>query len=211
MSTLRTALVRQFGNPSGLLGVIAGLIMQVRPSNRERNARTLELLDLRPEDFVLEVGFGPGVSIARAAQLASSGRVVGIDRSPLMLRQATRRNAKAIAAGRVELRLGSAERLPELAVRFDKVFAVNVYMFWDDAVAVLRGLRDVMRPGGEIALTQPRRAGATGDDTRAGAERMATSLRDAGFVEVRAELLVMSPVDAACVLGRVPGGGPKRA
>ncbi len=175
MSTVRTALVRQFGKPSGLLGTIAGLIMRVRPSNRERNMRTLALLDIRPEDHVLEVGFGPGLSIERAAELASRGKVVGIDHSQLMFRQARRRNAKAIGAARVELLLESAERLPDFPVRFDKVFAVNVYMFWNDPVTILRSLRDVMKPGGRIALTfQPRRRGATGDDTRAGAERMAT-------------------------------------
>ena len=59
-----------------------------------------------------------------------------------------------------------------------------------------------MMPGGVIALTlQPRRRDATGDDTRVAAERMATSLRDAGFENVRTEILDMTPVDAACVLG----------
>jgi SAM-dependent methyltransferase len=205
MSTVRSALVRQFRNPSGFLGTIAGFIMRVRPSNRERNMRTLALLDIRPEDHVLEVGFGPGLSVERAAEIASHGKVVGIDHSQLMFRQARRRNAKAIAAGRVELQLGSAERLPDFPVRFDKVFAVNVYMFWNDPVTILRGVRDVMKPGGAIALTlQPRQRGATGNDTRAAAERMATSLRDAGFEKVRTEILHMTPVDAACVLAQAP-------
>lgn len=209
MGTVRSALLRQFGKPSGLLGTIAGLIMRVRPSNRERSLRTLALLDIQPADHVLEVGFGPGLAVARAAELASRGKVVGIDHSQLMLRQARRRNAKAIGAGRVELLLGSSERLPAFQGRFDKVFAVNVYMFWNDPGSVLRGLREVMKPGGAIALTlQPRRRGATGDDTRAAAERMATSLGDAGFETVRAEILHMAPVDAACVLGRVPGRVP---
>ncbi|HEX9401806.1 MAG TPA: hypothetical protein VF912_16975 [Anaeromyxobacter sp.] len=73
MSAVRSALVRQFGKPSGLLGTIAGLIMRARPSNRERNVRTLVLLDIRPEDHVLEVGFGPGLAVALAAELASRG------------------------------------------------------------------------------------------------------------------------------------------
>ncbi len=205
MNTLRSAFVRQFGKPSGLLGAMASLIMQVRPSNRERNTRTLTLLDIQPEDHVLEVGFGPGLAVQRAAELASCGKVIGLDHSDLMLRQATRRNAKAIEAGRVELLLGSAERLPDVGVRFDKVFAVNVYMFWDEPVTVLRGIREVMKPGGRLSLTfQPRRRGATDDDTQAGAERMASSLRDAGFGNVRIEILEMTPVNAACVLGQVP-------
>lgn len=205
MSNEHGAIVRQFGKPSGFLGTIAGLIMRVRPSNRERSMRTLALLDVRPEDHVLEVGFGPGLAVERAAELASSGKVVGIDHSKLMLRQARGRNAKAIAAGRVQLLLGSAERLPELPLRFDEVFAINVHQFWSEPVTVLRGLRRVMKPGGAIALTfQPRRRGATGDDARTGAERMATSLLDAGFENVRVEILDMKPVDAACVLGQAP-------
>lgn len=205
MSALRSALVRQFAKPSGPLGVLAGLIMRVRPSNRRRNLRTLELLDIRPADRVLEVGFGPGLSVALAAERATEGKVVGIDHSRLMLRQATRRNARAIRAGRVELLLGSAETLPRLEEPFDRVLAVNVTMFWDDPGAVLGGLRRVMKPGGVIALTlQPRHRGATAGDTRAAAERMAASLRGAGFGEVRTEILEMAPVAAACVLGRAP-------
>ena len=107
MNSLRSALVEQFGKPSGLLGRVAGFIMRVRPSNRERNLRTLALLDIQPADQVLEVGFGPGLAIERAAELASRGKVVGIDHSALMLREARLRNAKAIADGRVELLLGS--------------------------------------------------------------------------------------------------------
>jgi len=172
--------------------------------NRLRNLRTLELLDIRPEDRILEVGFGPGLAVARAAELATAGKVVGIDHSELMLRQARRRNAKAIHAGRVELLLGSADALPRFEGRFDKVLSVNVYMFWKDPVSVLSGLRQVMKPGGVIALTlQPRRRGATADDTRVTAERMAASLQAAGFGQVRTEILEMAPVAAACVLGRV--------
>jgi ubiquinone/menaquinone biosynthesis C-methylase UbiE len=200
-----TTIVRQFGKPSGLLGEVAGLIMTFRPSNRERNERTLELLDIQPNDHVLEVGFGPGLGIERAAMIVRAGKVVGVDHSELMLRQASRRNAVAIAAGKVCLLLGSAEHLPDFGFRFDKVFAINVYMFWKEPVAVLRAIGSAMKPGGTVALTfQPRRRGATSKDTQMGAERMALSLRAAGFEEVRINTLEMDPVDAACVVGKLP-------
>lgn len=203
MSTVRSVIVRQFGKPSGPLGVLVGLVMRVRPSNRVRSSRTIDLLDLRPEDRILEVGFGPGLAVARAAEIVTAGKVVGIDHSELMLRQARRRNAKAIRAGRVELLLGSADALPRFEGRFDKVMAVNVYMFWKDPVSILGGLRQVMNPGGVVALTlQPRNRGATAYDTRLAAERMTASLLAAGFGEVRTEILEMAPVAAACVLGR---------
>lgn len=200
---MRSAIARQFGNPAGLLGRLAGLVMRVRASNRERTRRTVELLGVRSGDRVLEIGFGPGLGIEAMARLAGEGRVVGLDHSALMVRQATRRNAAAVAAGRVVLLLGSAERPPPLPGPFDKVMGVNVHMFWDDPVAVLRGLGGAIRPGGTIALTfQPRGRGATAERALAGAAGVASALRHAGFEEVRVEILEMAPVDAACVLAR---------
>lgn len=203
---MRNALVRQFSRPSGLLGRLAGLIMATRPSNLERNMRTLALVDIQPDDRVLEIGFGPGIAIERAAELAKRGKVIGVDHSELMLRQASHRNATAIAAGRVDLRFGTAEKLPEFSERFDKVIAINAYMFWKDPEAVLRGLRNQMKSGGVIALTfQSRRRGATNEDTQHGAEAIAASLQRVGFESVRIETFEMKPVNAACVLGKAPG------
>ncbi|HET9223120.1 MAG TPA: methyltransferase domain-containing protein, partial [Roseiflexaceae bacterium] len=74
----------------------------------ERNAWTLSLLDLRPEDHVLDVGCGPGALIQALAVQVTSGIAAGVDLSPVMLRQAARHNAKTIHAGRVQLQQGSA-------------------------------------------------------------------------------------------------------
>jgi ubiquinone/menaquinone biosynthesis C-methylase UbiE len=205
MERLRRAIVRQFGHPTGLVGRLVGLIMTTRASNRTRNRRTVELLDIRPDDRVLEVGHGPGLALAWAAERATRGTVVGIDHSLLMHRQAARRNARAIAAGRVQLHVAAVDTLPAFGAPFDKVFAVNVYMFWSEPVGALRRLASVMAPGGTIALTlQPRNRGATNEDTRRVGAQMAESLRAAGFSGVRIETLPLRPVDAACVLGRAP-------
>ncbi len=54
----------QFGNPHGALGNLAGFIMSHRASNVERITWAITLLDVKPENNVLEIGFGPGVGIA---------------------------------------------------------------------------------------------------------------------------------------------------
>ena len=54
--TIWAGVVRQFGKPTGTLGVLAGLVMSRRQSNRQRNDWTLDLLDIRPADRVLEPG-----------------------------------------------------------------------------------------------------------------------------------------------------------
>jgi hypothetical protein len=98
---------------------------------------------------------------------------------------------------------GTAEKLPEFSERFDKVIAINVYMFWKDPEAVLVELRNRMKSGGAIALTfQSRKRGATDEDTQRGAEGIAASLQRVGFESVRIEPFEMKPVNAACVLGK---------
>ena len=206
---LRRALVRQFGKPAGLLGHLAGLVMEHRPSNRERNRRTLELLEIQPGDTVLEIGVGPGFAFAGAAARASRGRLIGVDHSDVMIRRAARRNARAIAEGRAELLLTRAEELDLPAGSVDKAYAVNVFMFWRDPEAVLRRVLTVLRPGGRVAVThQPRQPRATHGDTTRDADRIAAALVAAGFGDVRVELLPMKPVDAACVLGVRSGENP---
>ena len=57
-----------------------------------KNRWTIELLDLKEDEHVLEIGFGPGVAIQMASQRVPRGVVVGIDHSEVMLRQAMKRN-----------------------------------------------------------------------------------------------------------------------
>ena len=109
---------RQFGHPRGLVGWLVGHLMAVK--NQGRSRWVLDLLDIRPEHRVLEVGFGSGVDIRRAAERARHGWVAGIDHSRTMVRQASRRNAGRIRPGQVELRQASAEALPYADGTFDR-------------------------------------------------------------------------------------------
>ena len=143
------SLAQQFRQPSGFLGQLAGFLFRI---NRERINWTIGQLDVQPADHMLEIGFGPGHGIQRAAGLAVLGKVAGVDFSETMLRQASRRNAVAIAAGCIELRLGDASRLPYPDNTFHKVFATNVVYFWKDPQANLQEIRRVMKPGGRLAL-----------------------------------------------------------
>lgn len=194
----------QFARPRGVLGHVAGWIMATRGSNVERSAWTIERLDVQPHHRVLEIGFGPGVALAELVRRASAGRVVGVDHSATMLRQARRRNARAVAEGRLELHVAGIERLPQLDAPFDRVLAVNCIQFWDDAARRLVELRELMRPGGRIAITlQPRHAGATDADARRLGDEIRARVEAAGFADVELALRAFPPVAAACVTGSV--------
>ena len=201
LKTIWVGVVRQFGKPTGMWGALAGLIMSRRQSNRQRNDWALGLLDIRPADRVLELGFGPGLGIRGAAERAHRGEVFGVDHSAVMLRQASKRNSAAISAGRVKLQLASVDALPDFPAQFDKIFGVNVHMFWSDAAAVIAELLVLLQPGGTLALTfQPRKPGATDADTAQAGDKLTDLLVRGGFEQVRTEVLKLTP-SAVCVLG----------
>ena len=150
MSVVDSILMRMFGRPKGILGRLGGIIMA--RTNRKFASWVINLLDIQPNDRVLEVGFGPGVGIQLLARSASAGYVAGIDPSEEMVGQATARNVKAIESGQVDLRHGSVEGLPFEDNTFDKALAINSMQVWPDAMAGLREIRRVMKPGGRIAL-----------------------------------------------------------
>ena len=143
------------------------------------------------------------MAIAGLAERATAGRVVGVDPSPVMLRQASRRNAAAIRAGLVQLHMSPVEDLPEeLGGPFDKLLAVNTVGAWPDPTARIVDLAGRMRPGGRVALvSQPRCPGATAQTTVAAGRELAGYLRQAGFSDLRTETLDLRP-PVVCVLGR---------
>lgn len=148
MSLARAVLLRMFARPRGILGRLGGVIMA--RTNDRCGAWVTELLAIRSDQSVLEVGFGPGATIKHLS--GAAGHVVGIDPSPVMVAQARGRNGEAIASGRVELQQGSADRLPFEDNAFDKAVAINSMQIWPDAISGLREIRRVMRSGGTIAL-----------------------------------------------------------
>ena len=191
----------QFAKPTGLAGWMVGHLMAIK--NRDRSVWVFSLLDLKPTDRVLEIGFGSGADVARASRTAAF--VAGVDHSDVMVRQATSRNAKAINEGRVNLRLGKVDELPYPDEHFHKVFAINSAQFWKEAVHSLAEISRVLKPGGWLAVAvQPRGKNVTDETTRQVGIGFSKALTAAGFDEVHCEFQQMRPVATVCVLGRRP-------
>ena len=151
MSIIDSIFMRMFGRPQGMLGRFGGIIMA--RMNQAFTYSVIDLLDIQPNDRVLEIGFGSGMGIQRLAELASTGYIAGIDYSKEMVEQATERNRSAINAGLVDLRQGSVESLPFEDSTFDKALTVNSMQVWSDAAIGLREIRRVLKKvEGKIAL-----------------------------------------------------------
>ncbi|HZB30549.1 MAG TPA: class I SAM-dependent methyltransferase, partial [Streptosporangiaceae bacterium] len=80
------------------------------------------------------------------------GSVCGVDPSPDMRDLAMRRNRRAAAAGRLDLRVGTAAATGFPDAAFDHVVTVNTVAIWPDLEAGLRELHRVTRPGGDVVI-----------------------------------------------------------
>ena len=97
---------------------------------------------------VVDVGSGAGFdSFIAAAQVGDTGRVVGIDMTPEMLKK-SRATAEALAYAHVEFREGLAEQLPVESGWADAVISNGVINLCADKKAVFAEIHRVLKPGG---------------------------------------------------------------
>jgi len=163
-----------FCAPKGALGRLGG---QLVSRDRWLPAWVLDLLEINPSDSILEVGSGPGLGLQLAAERAHQGKVVGVDLSETMLEMAYHRNCSLIQSERVELHLGSVEKLPVADAIFDKAMTMNSLHLWPDPVAGLREIRRTLRVGGRIAIAITRFSYTSPDNFE-------SLLIQAGFTEI---------------------------
>jgi SAM-dependent methyltransferase len=154
----------------------------------------LDGLALRKGDVLLEVGCGGGALLKRA--LATGCTAAGVDHSADMLRVASQQNARALAAGHLQLRYGDAAALPFPNERFTCALMSGVLPWLPDPTNAFREVLRTLRPGGRfVAWTGTPRAYGTPavgprrkDGPRLYEDRtLVRFARRAGFSEVRVD------------------------
>jgi len=163
----------------------------------ERLVRAVEMLDLRPDDRVLEIGCGAGVAVSLVCARLAGGRMHAIDRSPAMAALARRRNADQIAAGKVSIHAAALHQAELGEERFDIIFAVDVGLFRAHRAAEAAALRRLLAPGGRINLFHHPPVAAR---TQRLADETAAALRAEGFVVREVRIIPLHPVPMACVV-----------
>ena len=180
-----------------------------------------ELADLREGHTVLDLGSGAGVDafIARAV-VGETGRVLGVDMTPEMIRKA-RANAEKLGFENVHFIEGEIEALPLDDETVDVAVSNCVLNLVPDKRRAFAEMYRVLRPGGHFCVSDVVVRGEMPEAVRRSAELYAGCvagaveeetylawLREAGFEEVRvvAEKTLPTPETA---LRLIEEGGAK--
>ena len=118
--------------------------------NEAMRAEAIGLLDIEPDDRVLDVGCGTG--FATEGLLDQTNHVHALDQSAHQLAQAYQKFGRR---GPVRFYRGDAERLPFRDDAFDVVWSSGSIEYWPDPVATLAEFRRVAKPGGQVLVVGP--------------------------------------------------------
>lgn len=195
---LKQLIVKQFGKPAGTLGLVVGWLLSMK--NNTRVDWTFEKLRLKPSDTLLEIGYGPGVTLKKVADNLTSGFIAGIDHSEIMLDQASRRNKMHIEKGKVKLECGTAWDLKYPENYFDIIYGSNVHFFWKNPAKEFKQLVSFLKPDGRLVMVfQPRLAKI---EIREVANETRAQYEEAGLTNIEIDFKKMSPLTCIYISGQ---------
>jgi demethylmenaquinone methyltransferase/2-methoxy-6-polyprenyl-1,4-benzoquinol methylase len=129
---------------------------------RKHGEKALELLSIRDEETVLEVGVGSGHCLERMAEITrDEGNCYGVDISTGMLGVTRRRLVRSGLAASVGCCCADGANLPFKDSSCDAILMAFTLELFDtpEIPEVLREAKRVLRPGGRIAIASLSREG----------------------------------------------------
>ncbi|CAG7640306.1 class I SAM-dependent methyltransferase [Paenibacillus allorhizosphaerae] len=157
----------------------------------------VDVLEVAPYDRMLEIGCGPGSAVSLISRKLVDGMITAIDQSDKMIHKARKKNAEHELAGKAKFLAAKFHEAELGQSQFNKIFAVNINLFWKKADRELEIIRRRMSPEGTVYLfNQPPAA----DKLRFIAERTSQNLMNAGFGIKQVIVGNQKPVPVVCVI-----------
>ncbi|MGB8190987.1 MAG: class I SAM-dependent methyltransferase [Chitinophagaceae bacterium] len=145
---LNKTIARQLRKPSGILAGKVG--NEMNKTNSFLYDFTIKEMKLIDNESVLEIGFGNGKFFDKIFSTANNLKISGLDFSPEMVKVASGNNPSPLTEGKLNLQLGSSNKIPFGDNSFDKIFCINVIYFWEQPADHLKEIYRVLKPGGKF-------------------------------------------------------------
>lgn len=173
----------------------------------------LKQVTIEKKFSVLDIGCGGGRTIQKLANIATEGRVYGVDYASGSIAVSRSKNASLIKSGRVEIHEGSVSQLPFPDSMFDLALAVETQYYWPDLVNDMKEVRRVLKPGGRLVVIAETYKGGRLDKLTAPAMKLLKSSHlsaddqrelflSAGYDEV--QIIEEKKRGWICAIGRKP-------
>ena len=196
---MKESIFKQFGKPTGIPGRFAGHFMAL--NNLKRSNWTIEKLNFKPTDKILEIGYGPGITLKKIAGQLTTGSITGIDHSEVMCRQAIKRNEENIKNNKAEIMCRTVHEFNYPENHFDIIFGSNVHFFWKDPVKEFKRLYKLLNDNGRLVFVfQPRYLRAN-KDISTESEKTKSQFTEAGFKNMEIDFKHMKPIDCIYISG----------
>lgn len=141
----------QARKPSGLFGrLVKSAIFNI--GNAKLNDLVLEMVSVRGDDHILEIGSGTGKLLQRMASHIEQGLLEGVDFSETMVALARKRNRNFITAGKVKIMQGDFAEIPLQSGEYDTVCSVNTLYFWREPEVIARRIVNILKPTGKLVI-----------------------------------------------------------
>lgn len=141
----------QLRKPSGELG--NEVAEKMNESNREMNLATINSLEIKDGESILEIGMGNGFFVKHIFTKSERLRYIGCDYSEDMVTLSRKVNQQLIDSGEASFLHAEAHNLPCDDESIDKLFTVNTLYFWNNNEAILSEFKRVLKPKGMVCIS----------------------------------------------------------
>jgi ubiquinone/menaquinone biosynthesis C-methylase UbiE len=147
------------------------------------------LASLKTGETIVDLGCGGGFDCFLASkEVGKSGKVIGVDMTPEMVKKA-RENAEKAGVGNIEFRLGEIEHLPVADNSADIIMSNCVINLSPDKLDVYRDAFRVLKPGGRLAISDIVATAPLPDEIRKNLALLTACIGGAATIEDTEEML----------------------
>jgi ubiquinone/menaquinone biosynthesis C-methylase UbiE len=148
---LSAYLAKQARKPEGFFGrSVMRLIFDY--GNSFLNKMVYDLIAVKRNDRIIEIGPGTGKLIYKIAKTIDEGFIEGVDFSSTMVSISRQRNRRWIDKKRVKIVEADFNSMPYQKEQFTKACSVNTVYFWTSPSDTAKKIAEILKPGGKLFL-----------------------------------------------------------